>query len=62
MRIEMDDKEEDYKRVVHHDGVRTTMCRNRFEVVAVPGGEIWEQQTVQMLRDWVRWRKAQEDV
>lgn len=62
MRIEMDENTEDYKRIVHHDGVRITMCRNKFEIIAVPGGDIWEQQAVHMLREWIKWRKAQEDV
>jgi hypothetical protein len=48
---------EDYKRVVQQAGVRTTFCANRFEVVAAAGNDITEQNVVQMLRQWVRWRK-----
>ena len=53
---------ENYTRVVHHDGVRTTVCANRFEIVAAPGNDIWEQQAVQSLREWVRWRREQEEL
>lgn len=48
---------EDYQRVVQIDGVRTVFCRNRFEIVSPPGNDIREQQAVQALRDWIRWRK-----
>ncbi len=51
---------ENYERVTQIDGVRTTYCRNRFEVIALPHGEVNEQQAVQAFRDWVRWRKEQE--
>ena len=51
---------EDYTRVVHQDGVRTTVCNNRFEIAVAPGNDIWEQQAVQALREWIRWRKEQE--
>ena len=55
------DDAEDYHKVVYHDGVRVTLGRNRFEVAVVPGNDVWEQQTVQFLRDWIRWRKSQEE-
>jgi hypothetical protein len=51
---------EDYKRVVQADGVRTTVCANRFEIVAHPSGDINEQQAVQQLREWIRGRKEKE--
>lgn len=51
---------EDYERVVQADGVRTTVCANRFEIVAHPSGDINEQQAVQQLREWVRGRKEKE--
>jgi len=51
-----------YKRVTHLDGVRTTMCENRFEISVQDRTEIWEQLAVQQLREWIRWRKEQETV
>ena len=48
------------RRVVQVDGVRTTVCENRFEIVASDRSEVIEQQAVQALREWVRWRKEQE--
>ena len=53
---------EKYEKVTQHDGVRVTLCRNRFEIASMPHGEISEQQAVQALKDLVRWRKAQEDM
>jgi hypothetical protein len=44
--------------VTQIDGVRITVCENRFEVVAPPGGDIKEQHTVQMFREWMRQRQA----
>lgn len=48
----------DYEKVVQSDGVRTTVCENRYEVVAQPTAEVSEQQAVQQLREWIRWRNA----
>lgn len=48
-----------YKRVVQHDGVKTTIAQNRFEVISTPGGDINEQHVVSLVREWVRWRKEQ---
>lgn len=48
-----------YKRVVQHDGVKTTICENRIEIIATPGGDITEQNVVALVREWVRWRKEQ---
>ena len=44
--------------VTQIDGVRITVCENRFEVVAQPGSELREQQTMQMFREWMRGRQA----
>lgn len=49
--------EDDYERIVQSDGVRTTVCINRFEVIAQPTGEVNEQQAVQRLREWIRSRR-----
>lgn len=48
----------DYEKITHIDGVQTTMCANRFEIISKPTGEINEQQALQSLREWVRWRNA----
>ena len=48
-----------YQRVVQHDGVKTTIAANRFEVIATPGGDITEQNIVGLVREWIRWRKGQ---
>lgn len=48
----------DYEKVVQQDGVRTTVCENRYEVLASPTAEVQEQQAVQQLREWIRWRNA----
>ena len=52
----------DVRRVVQQDGVRTTVCLNKFEMVVAPGNDLWEQQAVQNLREWIRWRRAQEEL
>lgn len=48
-----------YKRVIQHDGVRTTICENRLEFLSTPGADITEQNVVGLVREWVRWRKEQ---
>lgn len=48
-----------YKRVIQKDGVKTTICENRFEVVSSPGSDITEQNVVALMREWIRWRKEQ---
>ena len=48
----------DYEKVIQQDGVRTTVCENRYEVLASPTAEVSEQHAVQNLREWIRWRNA----
>jgi hypothetical protein len=48
----------DYERVVQQDGVRTTVCESRYEILAQPTAEVQEQQAVQQLREWIRARNA----
>jgi hypothetical protein len=48
----------DYEKVVQQDGVRTTVCENRYEILASPTAEVQEQQAVQQLREWIRARNA----
>lgn len=57
MFVDMSNKS--YVKVVHLDGVRITAFDNVFEITAKPGSDIWEQYAVQMLKDWIRWRKKQ---
>lgn len=51
-----------YSRTISHDGTTVTICENRFEISTRPLGEVFEQQSVQMLKEWIRWRKAQEEL
>ena len=51
---------EDYSKIVQTDGVRTTVCANRFEILTSAHAEINEQQAIQQLREWVRSRKEKE--
>lgn len=51
---------EDYEKVTNSAGVRTTVCRNRFEILCQDRGEINEQHVMQELRAWIsKRRKAQ---
>jgi hypothetical protein len=54
----MKNEEQTIGRVIQQDGVRTTVCENRFEVLIRDNAEVPEQQTVQALREWIRGRKA----
>ena len=51
-----------YVKVVNLDGVKTTISANRFEICVQTNTEIWEQLAVQHLRDWIKWRKEQEEL
>ena len=51
---------EDYSKIIQADGVRTTVCANRFEVLTSARAEINEQQAIQQLREWIRWRRDNE--
>jgi len=46
-----------YRKVTHINNVRTTVCENRFEILAAPSCEIYEQQAVQALREWIQERR-----
>ena len=48
---------EDYYRVVQVAGVRTTVSKTKFEVIAPELSDLWEQQVIELLRDWISWRK-----
>jgi len=53
---------EDYVFILNHGGVRTTVGRDYFTLSAEPQGEINEQEAVRHLRDWIRNRKAAEEL
>lgn len=46
----------DYEKVLQHDGVRTTVCEHRYELLVNPLATVSEQHTIQALRDWIRRR------
>ena len=50
---------QDYEKITHINGVQTTYCANRFEIIAKPTAPVLEEDALQALRDWVRWRNAQ---
>ena len=52
----------DCRRITQQNGVRTTTSLNRFEMVVDPGTEVWEQLAAQAIKEWVRWRKEQEEL
>jgi len=57
-----DEKNNTLNKTLHYDGVRITISENKFEVSVLPNSEVWEQQAVQLLREWCRWRKTQADM
>jgi cobalamin biosynthesis Co2+ chelatase CbiK len=48
---------DNYEKVVQSDGVKTTVCANRFEIIASPTSDVQEQQAVQAVRDWIKSRR-----
>lgn len=52
----------DCRKVVQHNGVRTTQSLNRFEVIVDNGTDVWEQTVVQSLREWIKWRRTQDEL
>jgi hypothetical protein len=57
-----DYQDDSYRKVLHIDGTRITLSDHKFELSATPRNEVWEQQAVQMFREWIRWRKRQEEL
>lgn len=51
---------EDYERVTNIAGVKTTVCKNRFEVICQEHAEINEQQAIQEFRAWIAKRRQDE--
>lgn len=54
----MDDYESiiENRRVISREGVITTITSQTFSIICKPTAEIWEQQVVQLLKEWVRSR------
>ena len=52
----------DYRKVLHLDGTRITLSDHKFELSVQPRSEVWEQQSVQLFREWIKWRKKQEEM
>ena len=48
-----------YQRIINMDGVRTTVCENRFEIATLANAEVNEQVAIHALKDWLKWRKEQ---
>lgn len=48
---------DEYERVTQHAGVKTTICKNRFEVLCRDRGEINEQSILQEFKAWLNRRK-----
>ena len=51
-----------YTKLLHLDGVTISVNNNAFEITVRDTTEIWEQQAVQQLREWIRWRKKQAEL
>jgi hypothetical protein len=48
---------DNYERVMQHAGVKTTICKNRFEVVCRERGEINEQAILGEFKAWLAKRR-----
>ena len=46
----------DYEKITNINGVQTTVCANRLEIMCKPTAELHEEQILQAVREWVRWR------
>ena len=51
-----------YQRIINMDGVRTTVCENRFEIATLANAEVNEQVAIHALKDWLKWRKVQAEL
>ena len=51
---------ESYERITHVAGVKTTICKNRFEIACADRSEINEQQVINELRTWISKRRVEE--
>ena len=51
---------ENYERITNLGGVKTTICKNRFEVVCQQHAEVNEERTVAELKAWIAKRREEE--
>lgn len=51
---------EDYERITNIAGVKTTVCKNRFEIACLERAEINEQVVVNELKVWISKRRQEE--
>ena len=51
---------ENYERITNMAGVKTTICKNRFEVVCQPHAEVNEQRAIDDLKAWIAKRRDEE--
>ena len=56
------EKDGHYAFVVNHTGMRFTVGKDYFKLSVEPHGEINEQEAVKHMREWIRFRKVQEDL
>ena len=57
MDYHIEDNEFNFRTVTSLDGVKTTTSIDTFEIKCLPNAEVWEQLSVQMLKDWIKRRK-----
>ena len=50
---------ENYERITNIAGVKTTVCKNRFEIACHDKAEINEQVVLNDLRVWIKRREAE---
>ena len=48
-----------YRKTVQLDGVKTTVCLNRFEILCGADSEVREHEAVQLLRQWLKHRREE---
>ena len=60
--VEFGKGSEGYSRVFHIDGVRLSITNDTFEISVHANNDVWEQQTIGILRKWIRWRKTQAEL
>lgn len=46
-----------YAKTINREGVKIVIDHNYFELSAELNAEIWEQQVIQLVREWIRARK-----
>ena len=52
--------EGNYERITNLAGVKTTVCKNRFEIACAMHAEINEERAVSELRAWIAKRREEE--